>query len=383
MHKHNGSILMHVLTRAISIKRPHGGVGVWKLECEIDALFGREVKRDKIGNLHIDRRLSPEHRTLFVAHLDTVHRADGPNRVDWSEKGWAKATKGEPLGADDGAGVALLCHLLDARVPGYYVFTQCEERGGLGAKFLAKNTALLSGFDRAIAFDRRDVFSVISHQGWGRCCSDEFAEALAGRLCDAHDDLIYAPDDTGVYTDTAEFVDLIPECTNISVGYYDEHSDRERLDLRHFKALAKAAAKLRWDALPTKRDPKAAAATDAAEIAWWDTYAVPTKRKAKGKKGKAAGSVRLFEAVTAEPKFTRADYDMLDALEAAEDGNNFQIARILADTMLGEDSDLVERVIRRTKFDNVMFDEAYDNIERYGASLAADILLEKIVRRQT
>jgi len=34
-----------------------------------------------------------------------------------------------------------------------------------------------------------------------------------------------------VYTDTAEFTDIIPECTNRSVGYAREHTQEESLDL--------------------------------------------------------------------------------------------------------------------------------------------------------
>lgn len=355
---------MRILTLAVSNKRPHGGAGVWALERAIELLFPGEIERDGAGNLHIDRRADPKHRTLFVAHLDTVHRADGRNKVDWSEAGWVKARKGQPLGADDGAGVAILCHMLEAKTPGYFVFTQGEECGGIGARHLATNSPdLLSQFDRAIAFDRRDVYSVISHQGAGRCCSDDFAEALSSRLCDG--DLLYAPDDTGVYTDTAEFTHLIPECTNVSVGYYDEHSDRERLDLRHFRALAKIAAKLAWDKLPTKRDPVAEAAAEAAERAegYWGKYTLQTKPSKSS-------------------RYTRADFDMIDALEAAETGTNTLLARILAATMLGEDADLVERVIRRMRIDAKVIDDAYDNIEQWGAGLAADAMLEQLVRRQ-
>jgi hypothetical protein len=66
---------------------------------------------------------------------------------------------------------------------------------------------------------------------------------------------MYLPDDTGVYTDTAEFVDIIPECTNISCGYNYEHSDREELDIVHLVTLANAVCNMDWDALPTDRDP--------------------------------------------------------------------------------------------------------------------------------
>jgi hypothetical protein len=65
--------------------------------------------------------------------------------------------------------------------------------------------------------------------------------------------MMYLPDDSGVYTDTAEFVDIIPECTNISVGYAREHSEHESLDIQHFIALSEAVLNVRWDSLPISR----------------------------------------------------------------------------------------------------------------------------------
>jgi hypothetical protein len=67
---------------------------------------------------------------------------------------------------------------------------------------------------------------------------------------------MYSPDNTGVYTDTAEFTDIIPECTNISCGYYFEHTAKEELDMVHFEQLAAAIVQIDWDSLPTERDPK-------------------------------------------------------------------------------------------------------------------------------
>jgi hypothetical protein len=66
----------------------------------------------------------------------------------------------------------------------------------------------------------------------------------------------YKKDDGGVYTDSAEFVDLISECTNISVGYYKEHSTNEHQDIKHLIKLADACLKVDWESLPTKRNKK-------------------------------------------------------------------------------------------------------------------------------
>ena len=249
------SILIATLQRALSVKRPDKSVSTMAFTqwLQDNIPEGVRTARDGAGNLHVDARLTAKHRTLFVAHVDTVHREAGNNKIAKTAERWS--ANGAALGADDGAGCAMLMHLLHAGVPGYYVFTQGEECGGIGAKWLAKNMpGLLSEFDRAIAFDRRGIDSVITHQGWGRCCSDTFGEALSGAL-NRDDRMMYLPDDTGVYTDTAEFVDIIPECTNVSVGYYHEHGDREYLDVIHFQALADAVLGFDWDELPTDRDP--------------------------------------------------------------------------------------------------------------------------------
>jgi len=145
--------------------------------------------------------------------------------------------------------------MIEAGVPAYYVFFRGEERGGIGSKWLAEEMpALFASIDRAVAFDRADYYDVITHQSGGRCCSDEFAQALCDALGTGED--WFLPCDGGVYTDTAEFTDLVPECTNVSVGYKHQHGDREEQDIEFLQRLAALAVAVDWDALPTKRDPK-------------------------------------------------------------------------------------------------------------------------------
>ncbi len=253
-HEHHAGL--DALHYALSLKRPHGGKGVKHLASFIIKRLverGHQTLIDQAGNIHVDLRRNAMHKTLFVAHLDTVHRQDGPNRFSVVDH-VIHARGQEPLGADDGAGVGVLMHLIAHGTAGYYIFSQGEEVGGIGAKFIRKHhEALLAEFDRAIAFDRRDTVSVISHQGMSRCCSDVFAQALVDQLNDLG--MLYMPDDTGSYTDTAEFCDVVAECTNVSVGYFREHSALESLDLQHFKALCAAVLQITWDSLPTQRDP--------------------------------------------------------------------------------------------------------------------------------
>lgn len=246
---------MKTLLEILSLKRPYGGEGERFVAEEILSRLPYDLM---VYNNSLDRPMAylittvPESTTLFVAHLDTVHREDGPNPVIYDEvMGWMYKEDGTPLGADDGAGVWLLYKMIEAGVPGTYLFTLGEERGGVGAKWMADNASeFLGKFDRAIEFDRRGTTSVITYQGFGRCCSDEFAEELAAKL-----GMNFKPDNTGVYTDTAEFTDIIPECTNISCGYYHEHSGAETLDAAFLEQLLERCLEADWSSMPVVRDP--------------------------------------------------------------------------------------------------------------------------------
>jgi hypothetical protein len=104
-----------------------------------------------------------------------------------------------------------------------------------------------------VAFDRKGTGDIIDHQRGGRCCSDIFVKALSAQL--KEQGLTYAAA-TGSFTDTANYRDTIPECTNLSCGYYNEHGPSEWLDVAHLHALRDAVVKIDWESLPAARDPK-------------------------------------------------------------------------------------------------------------------------------
>jgi hypothetical protein len=340
--KYEGSMLMTTLDVMLSMKRPHDGtneknaLGYILLNIPSDAVW----TFDDVGNLHVDYRLTTANRTLFTAHVDTVHHDDGPNKIRKTDSVWF--ADGSQLGADDGSGIALLMHMMTNEVRAYYLFTVGEECGGIGAKHVAKNNAaLLSQFDRAVAFDRRGTSDVITHQGYGRCASDDFAEALSDRLNACG--MLYMPCDSGVYTDTAEFTDVIPECTNISVGYAREHSTDEAQDILHYRALADAVISFSWDDLPVTRDPKAADPDELMSAnAWYyagkhdhkydadDDYAWPTTSTYDKHSDKEWA--RLIED---EDKM----YEAIDALTAAREGAYSDLIPLIAQAILPDDID--------------------------------------------
>lgn len=200
---------------------------------------------------------------LWSCHTDTVHKKGGKQTVVIDSNGLitlAPNSKSNCLGADDSAGVWLMCELIRAKKPGLYVFHANEERGGCGSAFIADhNPKLLDGVQYAIAFDRRGVTDVITHQGFERCCSDAFAGELARRLnvlMTAQGQIAQlVPSDEGIFTDTAHYTRLVPECTNISVGYYCEHTKNENLNSRYLLRLRNALIDLDLEGLPVARDP--------------------------------------------------------------------------------------------------------------------------------
>ena len=204
---------------------------------------------------------------LFSSHVDTVHQLTDPvfQKVMY-DKGMGIFFKDDkrPLGADDGAGVWLMLEMIDAQVPGSYIFHRGEERGGIGSSGMARDHAeWLAGFKWAIAFDRRGSGDVITEMACGTVCSKTFANALAAKINGGLDvnkltQLEYAPNDTGLFTDTGNYKGIIPECTNVSCGYDMEHTGDETLDWWHLSALRGAvieAFQAGTGDLPVDRDP--------------------------------------------------------------------------------------------------------------------------------
>ena len=216
-------------------------------------LFPQDLKKDVHGNYYYEIGKS---RTIFASHLDTANKVAGP--VNHIIDGNIIKTDGASiLGADDKAGVTVMLHLMNHKVPGLYYFFIGEEVGCIGSGLASKSISDFEDkYDRIISFDRRDVGSVITHQSWSRCCSNAFADELANQLNSTGLGLSYTKDDGGVYTDSAEFIDIIPECTNLSVGYYKEHTHTESQDIEHLERLANACIRVDWENLPTVRNPK-------------------------------------------------------------------------------------------------------------------------------
>ena len=252
----SGAALMDIL----SYNRDGGSEGEKVIiEKYLDTLPG--VVADDFGNRWLEIPLSEGGRasSLFTAHTDTVHGRSAPHIHKLAIRdGILSRRGGGVLGADDGTGIWLLLNMIAQQVPGIYVFFREEESGGQGSSYAVRHRVVeLDHIKRCISFDRKATSHVVTHQAGGRCCSDAFAEALSAQLNGTGFGFAYAPNDGGTFTDSANFTDAIAECTNLSVGYYDQHFDTECQDLTFASRLALALARIDWEALPAERDPQA------------------------------------------------------------------------------------------------------------------------------
>ena len=222
-------------------------------EYEVFDKLPKALQSDEFNNLFIKIGDSD---VMFTSHLDTATHIY--TKVNHVIDGNIIRTDGTTiLGADDKAGVTIMLYMIEKNVPGLYYFFLGEEVGCVGSRKLSEKHKIekLPYINKVVSFDRRDTGSVITFQGSMRCCSDAFAIELSKRFNLVEPTFNYEDDPTGMYTDSAQFTDIYPECTNISVGYSGEHTFHEFQDIDHLEKLAEACVKIDWVSLPVERDP--------------------------------------------------------------------------------------------------------------------------------
>ena len=224
-------------------------------EEEVLQFLPKDLQKDKFGNYY--KIIEGDDTTMFTAHLDTADRKQVPTNLfsrdeDGDEIIYTDGTT--ILGADDKSGVTVMMYMMAHNVPGIYYFFIGEERGGIGSNQLAMEWdrfEFLKNIKKCISFDRRRTISVITHQLGRQCCSNDFGTGL----CKAYNaqGLNLSLDNGGIYTDSASFMDDIPECTNVSVGYLNEHTGREQQNMTFLIQLCEASVKVDWKSLPVAR----------------------------------------------------------------------------------------------------------------------------------
>lgn len=257
---------LKLLTRILQSKRAHGSLGVAAFAAWLESVIpgGEWVSGNYVYSVPCaDKSKS---KVLFSSHIDTCHiplvSDEKPQKLAFDAQlghiflDTDNREHGYVLGADDGAGIYIMLRMIEAKVPGVYVFHEGEERGGIGSrKLLLDHREWLGNFNIAVAFDRAQTYEVIHTQGGDACASIKCATELSKAL--SNEFLSYECSANGSFTDTKTYRNVISECFNIGVGYAFQHSPAEYLDVFHLEALAEQCCKVKWDELPVLRDPEA------------------------------------------------------------------------------------------------------------------------------
>ena len=300
------------------------------------------LQKDIIGNYYTI--IGGNTNTMFTCHLDTADRTQMTTTLFSKKEGDDEiiVTDGNTvLGADDKSGTTVMLYMMAHNVPGLYYFFIGEERGGIGSNALAdvyESVDYLKNVKRCISFDRRNYNSIITNQMGTECCSPEFADAL----CDAYNanGMEMKPDNGGIYTDSASFIEDIPECTNVSVGYFNEHTGKEKQNITFLIKLCDASVKVNWDSLPTKRSLD--------EIISYKKQSLEAKKKHKGLLEEVKKTINLDRLISVDGGVT---YMCLD-LEGSD-----------IDTILDSLKSLKEIMKKHNLREEVVFDETYLKIE--------------------
>jgi len=223
------------------------------------------IKKDGIGNYYIK---IGESESMFTCHLDSATGKFKTVTHVFESEIFCGTNGKTILSADDKSGMLILLRMIENNIPGLYYFFLGEESGCIGSRW-AKNNIDFSSYKRCVSFDRRNYGNVITRQIGSQCCSLDFANELSNRLNQnfdfdyfynkydelylERDEFTFKPDPTGIYTDSAQFINIIPECTNISVGYFNEHSGHEFQNLLYLDLLIDAVLKTNWETLPGEK----------------------------------------------------------------------------------------------------------------------------------
>jgi acetylornithine deacetylase/succinyl-diaminopimelate desuccinylase-like protein len=222
----------------------------------VEALLKKYIgyaNRDEDGNF-IYKVGDVGSNVVFMCHYDTVEVKTGYKKLYVNPfKKTVRVFGGGVLGADCGAGVYLMIRMIKANISGHYAFFSEEEQGRVGSMACMIRSENFENCSKAISFDRRGYSDVITHQMGNKCCSSIFSEALVATLNQhIRDYPLYETNPNGGYTDSYCFNDVIKECTNISVGYFNEHQETEFLDYRFLDKLLYALCMIDWSSLPVE-----------------------------------------------------------------------------------------------------------------------------------
>ena len=154
---------------------------------------------------------------MFTAHLDTVHEHHVKS-VRYS-RGFLSSPQG--IGGDDRAGVyAILRALPDFDHLPHLLFCEDEETGCIGSRKFTKSD-IKPDIRHIVGLDRKGSHDAVFYE----CGNEEYKDYILT--------LTGFKEASGSFTDICELSPYLDVASvNLSVGYYDQHTLKERVNLR-------------------------------------------------------------------------------------------------------------------------------------------------------
>lgn len=196
---------------------------------------GAVTSRDTYGNLYVVKGEADQYRCM-VAHTD-INQAKRDNVRVYMNQDWIFGFDMEEgcqcgLGADDGIGISLAIEMFNRFDTIKLFFPKDEETGMCGSNaadktFFSDCTMILQGDRRSFTND------LVTFTNGIETCSQEFVDA-ASEISDKYG---YAKAN-GIATDIGSLKrSPLVNCIacNISIGYVNEHSDKEVVSRNHYR----------------------------------------------------------------------------------------------------------------------------------------------------
>jgi hypothetical protein len=218
------SDIQNVEQKQFQIKKKRHGLYQWfeMTSQEVLDAFATLAGAQKIGEGDKQFVYVPgtrDDRVLLVAHADTVWEDSRPFSVQYRQGVFYSPDKGVGIGADDRAGIAMLWQLRD--LGHSLLIPNAEETGCIGSRFLMEDKAWADELNEkhqfAVEFDRMNAddlaFYEIGSNKFKDWCEQQFPKYTRTR---------------GTWTDICVLCKKITG-VNVSVGYYNQHTETETL----------------------------------------------------------------------------------------------------------------------------------------------------------
>ena len=193
----------------------------------------KDIDFDEYGNIFVGFNEQSEGLPILVAHTDNVLGPDKEPVFDLNRRCIKGIKNG--IGFDDKAGImaiiSLWHHFKDQKFR--IIFPADEETGGEGSRMISQE--IYSDAKWILELDRRGNKDFIQTSGGKRLCSDEFADKFLEMGFELADGTFT---DVNIFKPTAEHVNM----ANISIGYYNAHTDNEYLDTVAFENIVNKVA---------------------------------------------------------------------------------------------------------------------------------------------